>query len=261
MTITLTGITKVQKNAMIWAYQVDGSFTSDEFKACWNVRTLFALQHKRVILFNPSTGHYYFNPDYAREIRAKLESWGVFLCDYADDFGAWFDAHIESARQPDPLPEPPIDPEDTPILPMTPISDDETLPPDEWFFDRARERERDGKDDPYNASWEYGRGGGDPLGWMTHFRPDPAKVRADYQAGYLLMRRMVGDGWTKQDVIRFVHKFFSPSAAFIAGCESYVYRNYRDYVRYFNEYHWQNDVARVGFENRPARPIIDRIPF
>lgn len=149
--------------------------------------------------------------------------------------------HLEAVYKrmtaaPDPLPEPPADPEDTPILPM-------------------------GAFDPERGIFLDFGGGGDPLGWMTHFRPDPAKVRADYQAGYLLMRRMVGDGWTKQDVIRFVHKFFSPSAAFIAGCESYVYRNYRDYVRYFNEYHWQNDVARVEFENRPMRPIIDRIPF
>lgn len=275
--INLTGITKVQRELIIWAYQRGGVFTWDEAKAAhFNIRTKGAVEYKRILWANYSTDKYYLNPDYCREIRAKLESWGVQMRDYSADFGAWFDAHlgVTSAPPNPPIEEPPIDPEDTPILPMRPVEylseeptprrcpecrgsgysdppaesnnftgktcdycdgrayldDDDTAPPDDWFSYDDWEKEQDKRAEYEFNYWNYGSGGGDPFGWMQHFRPDRAKVRADYQAGYLLIRKLVGK-WEKGAVIRFVCKFLSPSDAFIAGMNSYVYANYRDNER------------------------------
>lgn len=287
--INLSGITKTQRGAMIWAYQVNGSFTMAEFKECWNVRTLFALQNKRIVLLNVSTGYYYFNPDHAVEIRVQLEAWFVPLRDYAEDFGAWFDSHLETASKPDPMDEPPIDPEDTPILPMRPVSHYTHCPvcgtgefqhsclncgyaEGETVVDFLRREDVDEEEesrledgflfnqdvrtayfeDDYDGAFG---GGGDPGGWMRHFRPDPAKVRADYKAGCLFVRKMTGSGWTKDDVIRFIHKFLFPSAAFIAGTESFFFKNYRHNVRYCNWYHWQSDDLREKWENHPRNYI------
>jgi hypothetical protein len=96
---TLSGITKVQRELIIWAYERGGSFTWDEFKAAhFNIRTRGAVCYKGILKGNRT--HDYLNPDFCREIREKLESWGVTLRPYAVDFGAWFDVHIGNPPPP-----------------------------------------------------------------------------------------------------------------------------------------------------------------
>lgn len=201
---------------------------------------------------------------------------------------------LKAEQKPDPV-EPPIDPEDTPILPMRPVEDHYTHCPScnskSLEFSGVQSDPIDGlisnyvckacgvgfgePDDDEESRLEDGflfnkdvrteyfeddydgafGGGGDPFGWMRHFRPDPAKVRADYKAGCLFVRKMTGSGWTKDDVIRFIHKFLFPSAAFIAGTESFFFKNYRHNVRYCNWYHWQSDDLREKWENHPRNYI------
>lgn len=292
----LTGMTQIQRKFFIWAYQRGGVFTMDNVRSDgWNVRTFFSLQWRKIVLYNFKADTYYLNPDFAREIRAKLETFGVQLRDYSSDFGAWFDAHLESARKPDPMDEPPADPEDTPILPMQPITlkddvytveldrcpecgstmidfagvqsdpidglisnfvckecgngwgvdDDEESRPEDGFLFNKDTRTAYFEDDYSGA---FG-GGGDPFGWMRHFRPRSENVRRDYRNGHRFMRRMRRAGVDKESTLSFVHDYVAPNAAFEAGLRGFVYSHYRDHVRYFNEYHWKNEIARVAFEN------------
>jgi hypothetical protein len=128
--------------------------------------------------------------------------------------------------------------------------DEESQPADGFLFNQDVRTAY--FEDDYDGAFG---GGGDPFGWMTHFRRDPAKVRADYKAGFLLVRRLAFSGWTKQDTIRFACKFLSPSDAFICGMKSFFFKSYRHEVRYCNWYHWQNESAREKWENHPANYI------
>lgn len=121
--ITLTGITRVQRELIIWAYKRGGVFTWDDAKAAhFNIRTKGAIEYKRILWANYGTGKYYLNPDFCREIREKLTAWGVELRNYGDDFGVWFDAHL--GYEPTATgggDEPDYNEQDTPILPMPAI--------------------------------------------------------------------------------------------------------------------------------------------
>lgn len=176
---------------------------------------------------------------------------------------------LKAEKEPDPV-EPPIDPEDTPILPMQPICSHcgGTGYVEAWQSESTRCHWCDGTgftphDVPdFDTPIQHGGGGGgDPLGWMTHFSLRSGNVRRDYRNGHRFMRRMKRAGVDNNSVLSFVHDYIVPNAAFEAGLRGFVYSHYRDHVRYFNEYHWQNKNALDAFENRITRAEIDKIPF